>query len=408
MIVEIKKSRAKGCVYAPPSKSVAHRLLIAAALADGTSKIQGISECDDVLATIDCLSALGASIEHKEKDIIVTGFNPKNSEPPTTLNCRESGSTLRFLFPIALLSGHRIRFEGAKRLLERPLGVYEKICAECGIKIIHTDGFIDTDGRLDICDFYVSGDVSSQFISGLLFAAPFMSGDVRINVTTNIESHSYIDMTIDAMARFGVDAVWQDEKTLFVRGGQKYCPREVTVEGDFSAAVFIDTLGLFGDGVEVLGLNESSLQGDRVYKEHLKALSAGYAEISLEDCPDLAPILFTVAAELHGGKFTGTRRLRLKESDRAAVMADELSKFGADVSIFDDYVVVNSAKLHAPKEHLFSHNDHRVVMSLATLASIYGGVIEGAEAVKKSYPNYFSDISSLGIDIKYHENNKIN
>ena len=403
MKVEIKKSSARGSVSAPPSKSVAHRMLIAAALAEGTSKIKGISECDDVLATVDCLRALGANIEYSGSDLTVTGFDPTLTKPTDALNCRESGSTLRFIFPIALLSGADVRFIGAKRLLERPLDVYEKICEECGVQITRNEGEIRTSGKLSACEFSLRGDVSSQFISGLLFSAPFMSEDVRIRITTKIESRSYIDMTVDAMAQFGITAVWENENTLFIKGHQKYRAANVSVEGDYSAAAFIDALAVFGNDVEVLGLNEKSLQGDRVYKEHLKALAEGYAEISLEDCPDLAPILFTVASALHGGKFTATKRLKIKESDRAVVMAAELAKFGARIEVFDDCVEIAPAKLHSPTENLLSHNDHRVVMSLATLASVYGGVIERAEAVKKSYPGYFEDITSLGINIKYYE-----
>lgn len=403
MKVEIKRSSARGSVSAPPSKSVAHRMLIAASLAEGTSRIDGISACDDVLATVDCLRALGARIEYEGDSITVLGFDPTLTRPSKALNCRESGSTLRFIFPIALLSGADVRFIGAKRLLERPLDVYESICTECGVRVLRGEGEIKTSGKLSACDFSLRGDVSSQFVSGLLFSAPFMSDDVRIRITTKIESRSYIDMTIDAMAQFGITAIWENENTLFIKGGQKYRAANVTIEGDYSAAAFIDALTVFGNDVEVLGLNEKSLQGDRVYKEHLKALSEGYAEISLEDCPDLAPILFTVASALHGGKFTATKRLKIKESDRAAVMAMELAKFGAKIDVFDDYVEIKPCELHSPTESLLSHNDHRVVMSLATLASVYGGTILGAEAVKKSYPGYFEDITSLGINLKYYE-----
>ncbi|MBQ7387244.1 MAG: 3-phosphoshikimate 1-carboxyvinyltransferase [Clostridia bacterium] len=403
MKAEIKKSRAEGSVYAPPSKSVAHRLLIAAALADGTSKIKGISECDDVLATADCLRALGAVVERCGADMTVTGFDPRRAKAKGLLDCRESGSTLRFIFPIALLSGDTVRFCGAKRLLERPLGVYEDICRAEGINLSRGDGFIEACGVLDCNSFSVRGDISSQFISGLLFSAPFMKGDVRIHITTKIESRSYIDLTLDAMSSFGVSAVWENDSTLFVKGGQKYRPADLTVEGDYSAAPFIDALNLFGGEVELLGLRSDSLQGDRVYREHFKELKSGFAKINLEDCPDLAPILFTASAALHGARFVGTARLKIKESDRAAVMAEELSKFGAKISVYENSVEVSPAELHEPREVLLSHNDHRVVMSLATLASIYGGVIIGAEAVKKSYPDYFSDIISLGIDVKCYE-----
>ncbi len=403
MKVEIKSSRASGAVCVPPSKSMAHRLLIAAALAEGTSKIKGISECDDVLATADCLRALGATLSLSGNEMTVVGINPREAKPKCALDCRESGSTLRFMFPIALLSGERVRFIGAKRLLERPLGVYFDICKSEGIEVSQGDVAIETYGRLDVTELSVRGDISSQFISGLLFASPYMTGDVRIHITEKIESRSYIDLTLDAMHSFGVEAIWENDSTLFIAAGQGYCPSDITVEGDYSAAPFLDGFGLFGGEVELLGLRPDSLQGDRVYREHFKSLVAGSCELDLGDCPDLAPILFTVASALHGARFTSTARLRIKESDRAAVMAEELSKFGAKIEIYENSVEVFPSQLHTPSETLCSHNDHRVVMSLALLASIYGGSIEGAEAVKKSYPNYFRDIIALGIDVKCYE-----
>lgn len=404
MKVKICKSRAKGTVYAPPSKSMAHRLLIAAALSSGESVIRGISDCDDVQATVDCLTALGATVVREGDDMRVTGFDPRRATPRGLLDCRESGSTLRFMLPIALLCGKRVKFAAAQRLLMRPLGVYEDICKESGLSFSRGEGNIEVCGSLKRGEFSVRGDVSSQFITGLLFIAPFMDSDVRINITTKTESRSYIDLTLDAMHIFGVKALWENESTLFIKGGQGYRSADITVEGDYSASAFTESFNLFGGEVTVLGLSENSLQGDRVYREHFKALLSGYSEINLEDCPDLAPILFTVAAALHGGKFTGTARLRIKESDRAAAMAEELSKFGARLTVEDNSVTVEPAELHAPSEVLASHNDHRVVMSLATLSSIYGGEIDGAEAVKKSYPDYFSDIIALGIDVKGYEN----
>ncbi len=404
MRAEFNKSRAYGTVNVPPSKSMAHRLLIAAALSDGVSIIKGISECDDVLATTDCLRALGAEILQNGNDMKVTGFNPKSTAPRGELDCRESGSTLRFLFPLALLSGQPVRFTGARRLFERPLNVYFDICDKENIELLRGNDFIESQGGLKCRDFSVRGDISSQFISGLLFAAPFMEGDVKIRITGGIESRSYINLTIDAMMSFGVSAIWENENTIFISGGQKYKPCEITVEGDYSAAPFLDAFNLFGGDVTLLGLREDSIQGDRVYKEHFKSLKAGRCEIDLGDCPDLAPMLFTAAAVLHGARFKGTARLRIKESDRASVMAEELSKFGADIKIYENSVEIYKNELHAPTEAISSHNDHRVVMSLAVLLCIFGGEILGVEAVKKSYPDYFMDIISLGIDVKCYEN----
>jgi 3-phosphoshikimate 1-carboxyvinyltransferase len=205
------------------------------------------------------------------------------------------------------------------------------------------------------------------------------------------------------MRYFGIDATWEDEHTLIVKEGSGYIAKDAEVEGDYSAAVFPDALAAIGADVSVLGLRADSLQGDKVYKSHLKALTEGYAEISLSDCPDLGPILFTVAAACHGARFTDTARLKIKESDRAVVMAEELKKFGADIEVFENSVEVGCSPLHTPTSTLCGHNDHRVVMSLAVLATKYGGEISGAEAVKKSYPEFFAHLKELNINLEIYD-----
>ncbi len=403
MRVKIEKGLASGCVKAPPSKSVAHRLLIAAALADGESVINGISLCEDVLATASCLNAMGADIRLCGDKATVRGFDPLCCEPKEELFANESGSTLRFLIPIALLSDKPIVFSGSGRLMERPLSVYERLCEENGMTLVREDGKIKVCGPFKATEIELPGNVSSQFISGLLFILPFLGGDRRIKINTKTESRSYIDLTLKAMNDFGIDAIWENENTLLVKDGAKYSPRCANVEGDYSAAAFTDALGCLGGRVSVKGLREDSLQGDRVYAEHFSALKLGCPEISLEDCPDLGPILFTIAAACNGGRFTDTARLKIKESDRAAVMAEELRKFGAELEVLENEVIVRPARLHAPTEILFGHNDHRIVMSLAVLCTKYGGIIEGAEAIRKSYPTFFSDLSALNIEVHEYE-----
>ena len=201
------------------------------------------------------------------------------------------------------------------------------------------------------------------------------------------------------MAEFGVCSYWEDDHTLFVSGGQTYLPRLLTVEGDWSGAAFLEAFNSIGGNVKIDGLNHESCQGDQVCKELLDKLDSGFTEINLENCPDLGPILFTVAAIKNGGRFTGTKRLKIKESDRVEVMKEELSKFGAEFIIEENSITVKKKELHTPCEKLHGHNDHRVVMSLAVISSLYGGEIEGCEAVSKSYPNFFEDIKSLGIDV---------
>lgn len=398
MKVEICPAKADGSISAPPSKSMAHRALIAASLADGKSVLRGISSSQDMLATMDCLTALGAEF-CREGDLVRVrgiGKKPRNSDK---LACRESGSTLRFLIPLCLLTGETYTLEGAPRLMERPLSVYEDLCKEKGFRFERKSEGLIVQGKLEAGEYAVPGDISSQFITGLLFALSLLDGDSFLRVTGEWESASYIDMTLSAMAEFGVE-IRRERDGFFIRGGQTYTPREYAVEGDYSNAAFLEALGALGGSVTVLGLNENSLQGDRVYREHFKALSAGTPEIDLSDCPDLAPVLFAVAAYFHGARFTGTRRLAIKESDRGAAMAEELAKCGVTLDLGENEITVPKATLFPPKEVISGHNDHRIVMAMSVLLSRLGGKIDGAQAVTKSYPGFFEDLRRLGIGVR--------
>lgn len=397
MKVKIQKSTAKGQVQAPASKSMAHRALISAAMADGTSTISGISDSDDVRATIECIRALGAEVSITESTATVKGIDMTHATPTSALNCRESGSTLRFFIPIALLSGKNTLFTAAPGLMRRPMAVYESLCSKHGLSYNADGSSIAVRGPLKPGEYEIVGNISSQFITGLLFALPTLDGNSTIKILPPLESRSYIALTIETLALFGIKIMWSDEYTLQIKGRQKYTPANITVEGDYSGAAFIDALALFGSDVSVNGLNKNSTQGDKVYSTYYDMLKKGVPTIHLADCPDLGPILFAVAAAKHGGVFTGTKRLKIKESDRAATMAEELTKFGASVTVYDDKVVVYPASFHAPTSPLNGHNDHRIVMSLSILLTLTGGEIHGAEAVKKSYPSFFDDLSSLGI-----------
>lgn len=397
MRVRIEKGTAFGKIKVPSSKSVAHRLLISAALSEGKSVIRDVPFCEDVLATIDCLKALGIKTEICGSDVTVWGRNIKEVTPEAPLMCRESGSTIRFMLPIAMLTGKEVIFKGAEGLMKRPMTVYEDLFSG---KFQRCDDFIRVSGGIDSGSYSVAGNISSQFISGLLFALVLAGGDSVINIIPPVESRSYIDLTIGAMKQFNVDVKWIDECTLGISGNQKYSPADVTVEGDFSGAAFPDALNFLGGNVEVDGLNPNSMQGDRVYKEHFAALDKGYTTIDLKDCPDLAPVLFALAAAKNGGTFTGTARLKIKESDRADTMAKELEKFGASVTVREDSVTVEPAALHKPTECINGHNDHRIVMATAILLTLTGGEIEGAQAISKSYPAFFEDLRSVGIGVR--------
>ena len=397
MRVTFSPSRAVGRVDAPPSKSMAHRLLICAGLAKGKSIVHGIARSEDVLATIDCLTALGAVCTVDGDTVTVEGVDVRAATPRNTLSCRESGSTLRFMLPIALLCGKSAMLLGSPSLMQRPMQVYETLCREKDMLYLQDEQSIVVKGPLPSGEYRVAGNISSQFISGLLFALPLATGDSTLVITASVESRSYIHLTIAALRSFGVNVTWRDDHTLFIPGNQSYRPQETTVEGDYSNAAFLDAFSLFGGDVEVENLLPDSLQGDRVYRSYFEMLCKGTPTIHIGDCPDLGPILFAVAAAKHGGIFNGTRRLRIKESDRAAVMAEELKKFGVSVTVYEDTVVVYPVDFHAPTVPLGGHNDHRIVMALSVLLSITGGTLLGAEAVKKSFPDFFENIQALGV-----------
>ena len=399
MIVNIEKGRAKGSVQAPPSKSMAHRFLICAALADGESVIHGMSDCEDVRATLDCLSALGVPFEQNGDTVKVKGTDAREMSANAPLACRESGSTLRFFVPLCMISGNNTMLTGAPQLLKRPMNVYEALAKEKGLTFSQDDKSVMVKGPLKSGEYKVAGNVSSQFISGLLFALPLVKGDSTINIIPPVESRSYIELTLFALREFGVEVTWKDDYTLFIKGGQTYKARETTVEGDYSGAAFFEAMNVLGSDISVEGLREDSLQGDKVYSRYFEMLCKGTPTIHIGNCPDLGPVLFAVAAAKNGGVFTGTARLKIKESDRAAAMAQELKKFGVSVTIHDDAVVVYPLEFHKPTEDLFGHGDHRIVMSLAVLLTLTGGNIEGAEAVSKSFPSFFEDIKSLGIEV---------
>ncbi len=400
MNVTLKPSIARGIVAAPPSKSMAHRLLISAALSEGESVIHGISGSQDILATLDCLRTLGADCQQTGNTVRVRGIDPRKATPQEALCTRESGSTLRFLIPIAWLSGNAVTLHGAPSLMARPMEIFSQISREKSLQFEQNGQDILVRGPLVAGEYRVAGNVSSQFISGLLFALPLTDGDSVIRITPPVESRSYLDLTVSALRAFGVQVEWSDAYTLSIRGNQSYHATELTVEGDYSNAAFLDAFHWIGGEVSVEGLREDSLQGDRVFRRYFAALDEGMPTLSIGDCPDLGPILFTLAAMKNGAIFTETRRLRIKESDRVATMARELAKFGAELTVGEDRVCVHPAVLHAPTEPLEGHNDHRIVMSMAVLASRFGGQILGAEAVAKSYPDFFDVLRSLGVDVQ--------
>ena len=407
-----------GVLAAPPSKSMAHRAVLCAALADGESRLTGLAHSQDIDATLGAAAALGAQVEAGESWARIAGAAPLQA-PAAPVDCCESGSTLRFLIPLAALTGRPVAFTGRGRLMQRPQSVYQELFASQGLRFEQEGDTLTVAGPLRPGCFSLAGDVSSQFISGLLFALPLLDGDSRLCLKPPVESRSYIEMTRAAQSRFGVASAWLDEYTLAVPGGQAYRPRDMAIEGDWSQAAFPAALGVLAGDVTVTGLEPGTLQGDAVILDILRrcggraeAVPGGVrfqksalhgTKIDLADCPDLGPILMALGLLCEGETvITNAGRLRLKESDRIAAMEQELRKLGGRIESDGGTVTVRRSALHAPAGPLWGHNDHRVVMSLTVLAAAAGlpVQIDGAEAVAKSWPGFFAAVRQLGVEVQ--------
>ena len=398
MKVTITPGIVKGEVLAPPSKSMAHRLLIGAALSEGVSVVHNIELSEDIKATLGILEALGGNYSIEKGKVVMRGIGGRKLQSNKKLDCNESGSTLRFFIPLVLTSGQPYEFIGAKRLFERPLSIYEDICKEQQIVFEKKGAGLFVEGQLKASHYKIQGNISSQFITGLLFALPLLKEDSILEILPPIESKAYIDMTLEALTIFDIK-IKQEGNKYYIPGNQSFKAQEVTVEGDYSNAAFLDAFNLIGGTVSVGGLKADSLQGDQVYKKYYELLKAGCPTLDIAGCPDLGPILIGLAAAKQGASFTGTRRLRIKESDRGAVMAEELQKFGICVEVKENEIIVHAGNLQKPEQMLDSHNDHRIAMTMATLCTITGGTIVGAESVRKSFPNYYEVLEALGIQV---------
>ena len=399
MKVKILPSKTSGEVSAPPSKSFAHRYLIGSVLSCGKCVIKNIADSDDISATLSCIEQLGGSVTKDGNIVTVIPTNEKQIEN-AVFDCKESGSTLRFFIPVVLATGAKnCTFLGSERLLARGIKEYEKLFENSDIKINSDKKSIEVNGTLSAGNYEISGEVSSQYTTGMLFALSVLDGKSTLKITGNAESRAYVDMTIKVLKDFGAD-ITETEKNFFeINGKGRLSPGEFTVEGDWSNAAFLIALSRLVGTISVSGLNENSVQGDRFLSAAFDALDGENAEIDLKDCPDLAPILFSYAAYKNGGKFINTRRLRVKESDRANVMAEELKKFGANVKVYENSVEIEKTQLKPPIVPLCGHNDHRIVMALSVLAAVFGAEIDGAEAVNKSYPDFFRVIKKAGVNV---------
>lgn len=412
MDLQIIPKKLSGAVTPPPSKSQAHRLLIAAALSGGVSVLHGLAESQDIQATRRCLSALGAGMEDLPDGALRVhglGHGIVMAPPYALLDCGESGSTLRFLIPVALLVQGGASFTGRGRLMERPLKPYEDLFREKGVAWKLEDHILTVNGgrgydalALDSGAYRLPGNVSSQFFTGLLFTLPLLNGDSTLMSTTPLESRDYLEMTRQALAAAGVTTRWADENTLCVPGGQAYQPFTATAEADWSQAGFWYAADFLDSQVEIRGLDLDSAQGDKVVSElYWKLARPGDAEIDVSGCPDLLPPLAVMAAVRSGtARFTNAARLRMKESDRLSTITAALTALGAEVHEEPDRLII-VGKPSLPGGTVDSANDHRIAMMAAIAATGCTGAvtIRGAECVQKSYPDFWEVYRSLGGDI---------
>lgn len=403
----------KGIVSVPPSKSVTHRAIIAAALSGEECTIENVVMSNDIKATVQCMRALGAKCMVNTKSMTVNVSAKKTYRVKNTINldCGESGSTLRFLMPLALGKGVPVKFVGHGRLMQRPQTPYFNIFREKGIRFEVGDDYIILDGTLTSGSYSLAGNVSSQFITGLLFALPLLKGDSEILISGELESKGYVDLTIDILSKFGIEISNYKYKLFRIKGGQKYksCG-EFKVEADYSQAAFFLVADAIGCNVECMNLNPKSLQGDRAILDIIKDAGARIVKgpnggimakktavmhgitIDAKHIPDLVPIAAVLCSFLNGeSRIINAGRLRLKESDRLKSTSSELSRLGIDIKEERDGLVINGREL-IDGNVCSAWNDHRIAMAIAIAACRSEGEIEiiGAnEAVKKSYPDFF-------------------
>ena len=413
--VVLKQSKLKGTVTVPSSKSICHRAVICAGLSQGISNIDNVNYSQDIDATCGAMKNFGVNIIKNNKSLKIIGakqLDVKNSN----IECVESGSTLRFLIPLAALTGKKTIFQGEGELVERPLAPYYKIFEEQKINYKNSNGNLPLiiEGELKPGEYRVKGNISSQFISGLLFALPLLHGDSKIIVTSELESKAYVDLTVDMLKDFSVVVDNKDYKEFIIKGNQKFKPKDCIIEGDFSQAAFWLVAGILGMDVECDGLNIKSRQGDMAILNIIKSMGG---EILIEgnkvralpaktkgiifdasQCPDLVPVVAVLGALSEGTtEIINAERLRIKECDRLQALCSELNKLGADIEETSQGLLIRG-KQALRGGNVYSWGDHRIAMAL-TVASIKCTepvIIKDALSVRKSYPDFWKHFKMLG------------
>lgn len=421
MNVIVKPHKLSGDVVIPPSKSLSHRAIIAASLASGKSVISNVLYSKDILATIGAMRACGANIVEYDNYLEITGSKVIRKE--NVIEANESGSTIRFMIPIALVNSEPVTFTGKNNLVKRPLDTFLEIFDKQGIQYSKKEDYLplEVNGGLKPGDFYIRGDISSQFITGLLYALPLLDGNSTIYITTNLESKGYVDLTLDMLKKFNIEIENINYQKFIVKGNQEYKPCDYTIEGDFSQSAFFLVADTLGADITLHAMNPLSHQGDKKIiqdildlggkitfnEDKLKAYPTKTkgCVIDFSQSPDLGPALSVLGALSKGTtEFINASRLRIKECDRITCMKEELEKLGAQiVENPDGMVILGVDKLNGGV--VDSHNDHRVAMALA-MASLKAKdniKILNAECVSKSYPNFWEVFESIGGEVVYEK-----
>ena len=397
MNIKINPTKLKGYVNVPASKSIAHRMLICSALANGKSIIGNINYSKDIEATINAMKALGAEIFTDKNNAEINGI--VHIPEKSVIDCNESGSTLRFIIPVATALGIKTEFHGRGRLPQRPIDIYTRELSKHGITFDYNNTMPFTvSGQLSNGIYKIEGNVSSQFITGLLFALPLLNDDSEIVMTSHLESRPYVDITIDVLKKFGI-IIEETEKGFHIKGNQTYKTYSGNVEGDFSQAAFFYVANSLGSSIMLGNLNTNSIQGDKKIIEIINQTEQnGFFNADCSDIPDLVPVLAVLASF---GKKTSTiynaERLKIKESNRLETTAELINNLGGDVKITSDGLIIRPTNnMHGGT--IESFGDHRIVMAGAVMATALKEelIINGAEAVTKSYPDFFEDYKKLG------------
>ena len=406
----IKADKLVGELSPPPSKSVLHRYIIASSLAKGISKIENISFSEDIVATIEAMKKLGAKIEQKENYLLIDGSDTfKNLNENIEIDCNESGSTLRFLFPLSIVKENKVLFKGRGKLFKRPMTPYFENFEKYKIKHSYIDeNEILLEGKLKAGIYEIDGNISSQFITGLLFSLPLLDGESKIMINGKLESSNYIDISLDCLSKFGIKIINNSYQKFIIEGNQSYRVGNYRTEADYSQAAFFLVANAIGSNIKINDLSENSLQGDKKIIDFISEIDNWNSKDTLildgSETPDIIPIL-SLKAAVSGKKIeiVNIERLRIKESDRLKATVEELSKLNFDLIEKKDSILINSRENFKANKNenivsLSSHSDHRIAMMIAIAATCYKGEIflDNLDCVKKSYPDFWAVFLSLG------------